>query len=74
MLSDVADGKGLASMARMDEIAVGFGCVLIDDHRDSATCVADESRLKALADDYWTSWKRKRSGLAATGLSSATKA
>jgi hypothetical protein len=23
-------------MPRMDEIAVGFGCVLIDDHRDSA--------------------------------------
>jgi hypothetical protein len=54
MLSDVADGKDLVSMARLDEIAVGFGCVLIDDHRDSATCVADEWRLTALADDYWT--------------------
>jgi hypothetical protein len=35
MLSDAADGKGLVLlMARMDEIAVSFGCVLIDDYRD----------------------------------------
>lgn len=62
MLRDVADGKGLVLMARANGTAVGFGCVLIDDHRDSFYVEAVRRRayisLLYVADE----WRRKGIG------------
>jgi GNAT superfamily N-acetyltransferase len=62
MLSDVADGKGLVLMARMDETVVGFGCVLIDDYRDSAYVEAVRRRAYVSYLYVADEWRRKGIG------------
>jgi GNAT superfamily N-acetyltransferase len=61
MLSDVADGKGLVLMATMDEIAVGFGCVLIYDHRDPA--YVDAVRRRAYVSYLYVVDEWRRNGI-----------
>jgi GNAT superfamily N-acetyltransferase len=62
MLDDVADGKGLVLMARVDGIAVGFGCVLIDDYRDPS--YVEAVRRQAYVSYLYVAeeWRRKSIG------------
>jgi GNAT superfamily N-acetyltransferase len=62
MLIDVADGKGLVLMARVDGIAVGFGCVLIDDHRDPSYVEAVRRRAYVSYHYVVEEWRRKSIG------------
>jgi GNAT superfamily N-acetyltransferase len=62
MLSDIADGKGLVLMARMDEIAVGFGCVLIDDYHEPAYIEAVRRRAYMCYLYVADEWRRKGIG------------
>jgi GNAT superfamily N-acetyltransferase len=62
MLSDVADDKGLVLMARVDGIAVGFGCVLIDDRRDLAYVEAVRRRACVSYLYVADEWRRKGIG------------
>lgn len=62
MLSDVADGKGLVLMARADGTNVGFGCVLIDDHRDPSYVEAVRRRAYVSYLYVANEWRRKGIG------------
>jgi GNAT superfamily N-acetyltransferase len=62
MLSDVADGKGLVLMARVDGTAVGLGCVLIDDHRDPSYVEAVRRRAYVSYLYVADEWRRKGIG------------
>jgi GNAT superfamily N-acetyltransferase len=62
MLSDAADGKGLVLIARVDGIAVGFGCVLIDDYRDPSYVEAVRRRAYVSYLYVADEWRRKGIG------------
>jgi GNAT superfamily N-acetyltransferase len=62
MLDDVADGKGLVLMARVDGIAFGFGCVLIEDYRDPSYVEAVRRRAYVSYLYVAEEWRRKSIG------------
>jgi GNAT superfamily N-acetyltransferase len=62
MLNDVADGKGLILMAILDGVAVGFGCVLIDDHRDPSYVEAVRRRAYVPYLYVADQWRRRGIG------------
>ena len=61
MLSDIAGGKGLVFMARVDGIAVGFGCVLIDDYCDPS--YVDAVRRRAYVSYLYVADEWRRQGV-----------
>jgi GNAT superfamily N-acetyltransferase len=62
MLNDVADGHGSILMARAGGAAVGFGCVLIDDYRDSAYVEAVRRRAYVSYLYVADGWRRQGIG------------
>jgi GNAT superfamily N-acetyltransferase len=62
MLDDVADSKGLVLMARVDGIAVGFGCVLVEDYRDPSYVEAVQRRAYVSYLYVAEEWRRKSIG------------
>jgi aminoglycoside 6'-N-acetyltransferase I len=62
MLRDVSDQKGLVLVARTSDQAVGFGCVLIDDHRDPTFIEAVRRRAYISYLYVADTWRRKGIG------------
>ena len=58
MLADVSSCNGLVPMARTGGVAVGFGCVLIDDYRDPAYVEAVRRRAYVAYLHVAAEWRR----------------